>query len=179
MSRTALLVIDMLNDYRHPDGEDLARSVAGMVDPLVALAREADKREDVDVIYVNDNRGDFTADHNAIVRAALDGAHPELVRPVIPAEGELILTKVRHSVFYSTALDYLLGRLGTQRLILTGQVTEQCILYSALDGYIRHFDVVVPPDAVACIDTRLGAAALQMMQRNMDADLAPSDRCLP
>ncbi len=58
------------------------------------------------------------------------------------------MTKVRHSVFYSTALDYLLDRLKTQRIVLAGQVTEQCVLYSALDGYIRHYDVVVPPDAV-------------------------------
>jgi len=35
---------------------------------------------------------------------------------------------------------------------LTGQVTEQCILYSALDAYVRHFEVVVRPDAVAHID---------------------------
>jgi hypothetical protein len=48
---------------------------------------------------------------------------------------------------------------------LTGQVTEQCILYSVLDGYVRHFDVVVPPDAVAHIDPELGDAALKMMNR--------------
>ena len=178
MSTTALLVIDMLNDYRHPDGEDLAHHVSFIVDPLVALVRDARKHADVDVIYVNDNRGDFTADHASLARTALDGAHPELVRPLVPAEEAMIVTKVRHSVFYSTALDYLLGRLGTRRLVLTGQVTEQCILYSALDGYIRHFDVVVPPDAVACIDPQLGQAALQMMQRNMDAELTPSDRCI-
>lgn len=45
---------------------------------------------------------------------------------------------------------------GTQRLILTGQATEQCILNTALDAYVRHFDVVVPTDAVAGIDPELG-----------------------
>jgi nicotinamidase-related amidase len=39
-------------------------------------------------------------------------------------------------------LEYLLSRLDVRRIVLTGQVTEQCILYSALDGYVRHFDVV-------------------------------------
>jgi hypothetical protein len=51
-------------------------------------------------------------------------------------------------------------------------------LYTALDGYIRHLDVVVPPDAVAHIIPELGDAALKMMQRNMDADLLPVDKCL-
>ena len=41
---------------------------------------------------------------------------------------------------------------------ITGQVTEQCVLYTALDAYVRHYDVVVPPDAVAHIDAGLGEA---------------------
>lgn len=58
-------------------------------------------------------------------------------------------------------------------------MTEQCILYSALDGYIRHFDVVIASDAVAHIDEQLGAAALAMMARNMNAEIVPASRCLP
>jgi nicotinamidase-related amidase len=75
-------------------------------------------------------------------------------------------------------MDYLLNRLKTRRIVLAGQVTEQCILYSALDGYLRHYDVIVPPDAVAHIDEELGAAALKMMQRNMSAELLPASRLL-
>jgi nicotinamidase-related amidase len=96
----------------------------------------------------------------------------------VPEKGCRLLTKVRHSVFYATALDYLLGRLGVERAILTGQVTEQCILYSALDAYVRHFSVTVPPDAVAHIDAELGKAALKMMERNMSAELISAADCL-
>lgn len=174
-----MLVIDMFNDYDHPDGEQLADNVAAIVDPLVSLIGDADARDDVDLIYVNDNHGDFTADHHAIISSALEGKRPELIKPLVPREGTRVITKVRHSVFYATALDYLLDRLETKRIVLAGQVTEQCILYSALDGYLRHYDVVVPPDAVAHIDEELGAAALQMMERNMGAELLPAARCLP
>ena len=178
MSDTALVVVDMLNHYRHEDAELLAPNVAPIIDPLVWLIKSARDRDDIDLIYVNDNYGDFTAQFSDIVEAALAGEHPDLVRPIVPADDCLVLTKVRHSVFYATALDYLLGRLGTRRLILAGQVTEQCILYSALDAYVRHFDVVIPPDAVAHIDAGLGEAALQMMRRNMSAEIAPAAKCL-
>lgn len=178
MSDTALVVVDMLNHYRHEDADLLAPNVATIIDPLVGLIEEARRRDDVDLIYVNDNYGDFTGQFSDIVDAALAGAHPELVRPIVPADGCLLLTKVRHSVFYATALDYLLGRLGTRRVVLAGQVTEQCILYSALDAYVRHFDVVIPADAVAHIDAGLGDAALEMMRRNMSAEVAPAARCL-
>ena len=87
-------------------------------------------------------------------------------------------TKVRHSAFYSTPVAYLLNRLGTKRLIMTGQVTEQCILYSALDAYVRHIPVVIPTDAVARLDAKLGAAALTMIERNMSAELTLAGDCL-
>jgi nicotinamidase-related amidase len=69
----------------------------------------------------------------------------------------------------------MLRQLGHDRLILTGQVTEQCILYSALDAYVRHFDVVVPRDAVAHIHADLADAALTMMERNMRAQVEAAD----
>lgn len=168
----------MLNAYRHEDADLLASNVAEIIDPLVKLIGTARSRDDVDLIYVNDNYGDFAADFSDIVDAALAGARPELVSPIVPDQECRTLTKVRHSAFYATALDYLLGRLDTKRLVLTGQVTEQCILYSALDAYVRHLDVVVPADAVAHIEAGLGEAALQMMQRNMSAEILPAADCL-
>ena len=175
---TAVLIIDMLNDYDHVDGDELASNVERVVDPLSELAGRARERDDVDLIYVNDNHGDFTADARSILDAAMNGKRPDLVEPVAPYPDCAFLTKVRHSAFYATPLAYLLNRLGTQRLVLTGQVTEQCILYTALDGYVRHFDVVVPRDVVAHIDEHLGDAALAMMRRNMGADLSTSTDCL-
>ena len=76
-----------------------------------------------------------------------------------------------------TPLEYLLGQRGIEHLVLTGQVTEQCILYSALDAYVRHYGVSVPRDAVAHIHEHLAEAAFEMMERNMDADLASADEC--
>ena len=67
---------------------------------------------------------------------------------------------------------------GRRVAVLTGQVTEQCILYTALDAYIRHFQVVVPPDGVAHIDEELGRAALRMMDANMRATIMPAQNCL-
>jgi nicotinamidase-related amidase len=177
MADTAVLVVDMLNAYRHPDADLLAPNVAEIIDPLCGLIARAGSSEAVDLIYVNDNYGDFTADYRDILRSALEGERPDLVEPIVPQRGCRILTKVRHSAFYSTPLGYLLGQLGTRRVILSGQVTEQCILYSALDAYVRHFEVVVPSDAVAHIDEGLAAAALRMIESNMGGQLVVADDC--
>jgi nicotinamidase-related amidase len=178
MSDTAILVVDMMNNYRHPDAEHLIPNVEKIIDPLADLLQRTRDADGVDVIYVNDNYGDFTAGFSDLVRAACQGERPDLVDPIVPTDHCRALTKVRHSAFYASPVAYLLRRLGTERLILTGQVTEQCILYSALDAYVRHFSVVIPTDAVAGIDAELGDAALTMMQRNMNAELTTAADCI-
>ena len=131
MRDTAVLVIDMLNPYRHQDAERLAPNVANIIDPLALLISRSRDRKDVDLTYVNDNYGDFTADFNDIARSALSGERPDLAKPIAPDEDCQRVVKVRHSAFDSTPLHYLLDRRGVQRVILTGQVTEQTSRWAA------------------------------------------------
>ena len=86
-------------------------------------------------------------------------------------KGALFVQKVRHSAFYESSLNHLLNIKDIETVVLAGQVTEQCILYTALDAYIRGFDIRVVREACAPLDDELGDAALKMMERNMSADL--------
>jgi nicotinamidase-related amidase len=171
---TALIVVDMLNDYEHEDAELLAASVRERLGQIVDLRDEAKDRDDVLLVYVNDNRDAWDAGRDTLVEQALSGKHPDLVEPIAPTEPVPFLPKGRHSIFYQTALAHLLRIEDVKRLVLTGQVTEQCILYSALDAYLRGYDLVVPPDAVAHIHDNLAHAALEMMERNMHVELTPA-----
>lgn len=177
MSRPATIVIDMLNPYDHEDSDALAEQVRGRIDPLRTLIETTADAES-DLIYVNDNYEDFTATATDLAEKAMDGRHPELVEPILPPEGTMFVQKVRHSVFYSTSLDHLLRVREIDTLVLAGQVTEQCVLYSALDAYVRGFSVRVPRDAVAPIDPELGDAALRMMERNMRAQVVAAAEAL-
>ena len=163
----------MLNAYEHDDAELLTKSVETIIEPVSALIARA-QDEGAELIYVNDNYGDWNSSSEELAQRALDGARPELVEPILPPEGADFVIKARHTIFYMTPLEYLLGQKEIDHLVLVGQVTEQCILYSALDAYVRHFNVTVPPDAVACIHENLADAALEMMERNMRAELTPS-----
>ena len=174
--KTALLIVDMLNPYDHEDSERLVANVERVVQPMGELIERA-RGEGVDLVWINDNYGDWSASGQDLVESALSGARPDLIEPVVPPEEEDFLVKARHSVFYTTPLDYLLGQRDIDHVVLAGQVTEQCILYSALDAYVRHFEVTVPADAVAHIDEDLARAALKMMEENMSAEITSSADC--
>ncbi|MFE5720626.1 isochorismatase family cysteine hydrolase [Streptomyces erythrochromogenes] len=174
MGRTALIVVDMINTYKHEDADRLVESVRACLPGVCSVLHRA-RASDSHVIYVNDNFGQWRSHHGEILQAAMAGKHSDLVEPIAPDQESLFVVKARHSVFFETPLAYLLGQLDAERVVLCGQVTEQCVLYSALDAYIRHLDVVVASDAVAHIDPALAEAALRMMERNMSADISPGD----
>jgi nicotinamidase-related amidase len=173
VSTSALIVVDMINAYDFPDAEKLVPSAEKAV-PVIGTLIEQAHEDGSPVIYVNDNFGHWHSNRDQLVQEALAADHGHLVEPIAPDDDALFVVKARHSIFYQTPLEYLLNQEGVDRVVLTGQVTEQCILYSALDAYIRHLEVRVPPDAVAHIYEDLAQAALKMMERNMSADLTPA-----
>jgi nicotinamidase-related amidase len=176
-SKVALIVVDMINSYDFDDADKLRESVHDRLPTMVDLIERATE-QGVKTVYVNDNYGAWNLDRNGLLEKTRAGSFPELVEPIAPGDDVDFVVKARHSIFYETPLEYLLRQEGIDELILIGQVTEQCILYSALDAYIRHFKVHVPRDAVACIHPDLAEAALKMMEVNMDAELTPASELL-
>jgi nicotinamidase-related amidase len=132
---------------------------------------------EVPIVYVNDNYGDWNSSAEKLAKSALDGRRPDLVEPLLPPRGAWFVIKPRRTIFYETPLEYLLYRESIERIVLTGQVTEQCILYSALDAYVRHLRVAVPVDAVAHIHEHLARAAVDMMEKNTRAEITDAAGC--
>ncbi len=175
MTKTALIVVDMLSAYDFEGADQLVENVEQTLPKMQELVRRA-REQEAPIIYVNDNMGEWRSDRDKLVEEVMQGEHAELVRPIVPEEDTMFVVKARHSIFYETPLEYLVRQEEIDRLVLVGQVTEQCILYSALDAHIRHIPIVVPRDAVAHIDSELADAALRMMELNMEAAVVDADQ---
>src|SRR5437868_15513958 len=125
--KSAVIVTDMLNRYEHEDAKPLAESVREMIPNMCSLIEHA-RELGILVVYVNDNYGEWTAGRGELIDSALHGNEPALIRPIIPPDDAPFVLKARHSVFYGTQLEYMLYQHDVERLVLSGQVTEQCIL---------------------------------------------------
>ena len=175
MPSTALIVVDMLNAYDHEDADKLVESVRSALPQVVSLRDRALAAEDTMLVYVNDNYDAWEATNDDLIARALDGRHPELIEPIAPRDPVPFIVKGRHSIFYQTPLDHLLQTEKIERLVLAGQVTEQCVFYSALDANMRGYDIVVPTDAVAHIVPEFSEAALGMMKDNLHAEMSRAE----
>jgi nicotinamidase-related amidase len=178
MSSQVLLVVDMISDYAFPDAEHVTGAVEQAV-PAIRRAREIADAADVRVVYVNDILDDWRCSRVETVRRALEGERPDLVEPIAPRDDDAFFFKGRHSAFYGTLLAHYLSTTETERVVFTGQVTEQCILYSAHDAHVREYDVTILRDAVASLDDEQGMAALQMMRANIHAEIVDADDWAP
>jgi len=70
-----------------------------------------------------------------------------------------VRTKKRLSAFYPTDLEFLLDQLGVRNLVITGTLTDCCVLNTAFDAANRDFRVIVPRDVAAGLDTEMETAA--------------------
>ena len=84
------------------------------------------------------------------------------------------MLKPKHSGFFSTTLDILLEYLQVKTLVLTGIAGNNCVLFTANDGYMRDFNLVVPADCVVSIGAEENKYALKQMQKVLKADITPS-----
>lgn len=173
----ALLLIDVINDLEFPGGQELLPHALAVTERLAAFARRA-RQGGFPVVYVNDNFGRWRSNFQDIVKHCLseDVRGRPLVQRLRPQQNDYFVLKPKHSGFYSTTLDTLLGYLGAQTLILTGLTGDNCVLFTASDAYMRDYELFIPADCVASIDPEENRHALKFMQQKLKADTTPSER---
>ena len=174
-SDAALLIIDVLNDLEFEGGEELLQPAIRMARALAGLKRRA-KAVGIPCVYVNDNFGKWRSDfHQQLEHCLHDGVRGQpVVEQLVPDPDDYFVLKPKHSGFYHTTLPLLLEYLGVRKVILTGIATDNCVLFTASDAYMRDLGIVVPEDCVAAIDASRHRYALDQMRNALKADTRPS-----
>ena len=173
--KTALLLIDVINDMDFEGSESLVRLAEPMARRLRALKRRA-RAAGLPTIYINDNFGKWRSDFRATVEYCLKAGVPgrNVARMLKPDTKDYFVLKPKQSAFYGTTLDTLLRELGTKKVILTGVAGDNCVLFSANDAYMRDLKLFIPPDCIASNTEAENHYALQLLKKVVKADVRPS-----
>ena len=167
---TALLLIDVINDFDFKESAKLLRHALPAARKLVKL--KARMREaGVPVIYVNDNFGRWQSDFRHQIERCLgmECKGREVAGLLLPDDRDYFVLKPKHSGFYSTSLDVLLGFLGVNTLVIAGFAGDLCVLYTANDAYMRDFELIVASDCIASESVVKNRAALDHMRKRLKA----------
>jgi ureidoacrylate peracid hydrolase len=179
-SKTAVLVIDIQNDFAHADGVmgkagvDLSRVDASVAAAarLIAAAHAAA----APVIFISlETTASLDSRPAAMRRARLGMPYKEETRVcrkgqwgaqwygVAPSEGDVRVAKCRYSSFQDTELDLQLKALGVDTVLVCGLTTECCVETAVRDAFHRDYNVFLVEDACASYDMDLHVASVRTM----------------
>jgi nicotinamidase-related amidase len=151
-ARTALVVIDMQNDFVKQGGNLLvpdAEATVPEIKGLLELARASPIR----VVYSQDTHRPGDPEWEIWPEHCREGSWGwEIVAELAPAADDTVLPKVRCDAFYGTPLDHLLRLWGVDTLVICGTVANVSVHYTAASAALRRYDVVIPRDAVSALE---------------------------
>lgn len=161
-ARSALLVIDVQNDYCHPNGA-LGRHGADLGSVAPALANiqrliEAARLSGAAVFFVRNwheawaNSPGWRARTPRQSEAAQARSWGAEFYGVTPAPGEPVIDKQRYDAFIGTPLDSALRALGRGTLVLTGFGTNVCVELTARHAVFLDYHIVFAGDATGTAD---------------------------
>jgi len=157
-ARSALLIVDLLNDFfeRSPvlaavrprlvaSTNALARAFRAAGQPVFWIRQE----------FASDLRDAFLEMRAKDIRVTIAGTTGcELLPELDRLADDPVIVKKRYSAFFGTNLDDLLGPLRPSFLVVAGVNTHACVRMTVIDAYQRDHEVVIAADCVASSDHR-------------------------
>ena len=151
-ARTALVVVDMQNDFVRAGGSLLVPSAEETI-PAIGGLLELARSNAIRVVYTQDTHREGDPEWQVWPEHARDGSWGwEIVDALAPASGETVLRKLRYDAFYGTPLDHLLRLWGIDTLVICGTVANICVHYTAASAALRWYDVIIPRDGISALD---------------------------
>ena len=151
-ARTALVVIDMQNDFVKQGGSlpvpDAEASVPA-IRRLLELARANRMR----VVFSQDTHRPGDPEWEIWPEHCREGSWGwEIVAELAPAADDTVLRKGRYDAFYGTPLDHLLRLWRVDTLVICGTVANISVHYTAASAALRWYAVVIPRDATSALE---------------------------
>lgn len=178
LSRTALMLCDLQNDFLHPEG---AYGRAGQSSPAIAAlpARLAPVAKGIrraggwivstHFTLVPGKGGEpFISPHLLKLRPFLrkgDFAPGSWGHALIDqlAPADLSVEKVAYSAFYMSRLEWVLRRAGITRLVFSGLVTNGGVASTLRDAHVRDFELVLLRDGCAAFRSEIHEATITVL----------------
>jgi ureidoacrylate peracid hydrolase len=174
-SKTALLVIDVQNDFCHEEGVFSKKKKIDVtaVTQLISFVDRC-RQFDLAIIFIQTIHSSWTDSPAWIKRLGGAAEKMDICRPdswgsqfyrLMPKESDCIVTKHRFSAFTGTDLDLILRSKGIETLLFTGVTTNVCVETTARDGVNRNYNVILLEDCCAAFDLGEHQAALNNINK--------------
>jgi nicotinamidase-related amidase len=148
--KTAVVVVDMQNDFVKPDGQLVIPAAEATVPHLKQLLKTA-RSLGMYIVYTQDTH--FEGDPEWEIwpeHCRAESWGWEIIDELKPRSGDLICQKNRYDGFYGTWLEHFLSRVWqVEHLIIVGTVSNICVAHTAASAGLRWFHIVIPANGIS------------------------------
>ncbi len=169
--KKALLIIDMLNDFVGKGAPLEVPNINSIIEPI---KKEIEKARVLGfpIIYLCDSHETGDREFEAFPAHAVKNTKgAKIIEEMKPEGNDIIVLKNTYSGFHKTELEGMLERLSVDWLILTGCVTNICVLYTAADAVMRNYRVDVIKDAVIGLNQEDHQFGLDQMENILKVNI--------
>jgi ureidoacrylate peracid hydrolase len=160
---TAILVVDMLNEFCKPGGAMVLPGYERLVAPQKRVI-EAGRQMGCPILFIVDtHRKNVRQDREWLKRTphcVEGGWGATVIDDLEPRPDDIYVVKRRYSAFFNTDLDVTLRDLKVDTVVVCGVVTNICVRSTVHDAFFLGYTVVVPEDCVAATGPREQASSL-------------------
>jgi nicotinamidase-related amidase len=173
--KTAVIVVDMQNDFVRKEGSLVVPAAMETVDNIGNLLDKA-RKVDVKIIYTQDTQIENDPEFDVWPRHCVNGTTGwEIIDELKPQSGDLICQKNRYDGFYGTWLDHFLGRIWKiEHLVIVGTVSNICVLHTAASAGLRWYHVVIPANGISALNEFDQALTLRQVSSLYAGDVLKS-----
>jgi nicotinamidase-related amidase len=148
---TALIIVDMQNDFVHPQGKLFVPTAPKSIPYIKSLINKA-RNKGVLIVYTQDWHMKNDPEFLIWGEHALQGTWgAEIVEELKPEPNDTIIKKLRYDAFYGTSLDHILRLNNIKNVVVTGTVANICVLHTAGSAALRWYKVILPIDATSAL----------------------------
>ena len=179
-AKTALLVIDMQNDFISSEGylgkKGQNLGVVQKTVPAVKSMIGYFRRKGMKVIYTQTVHHKYTNTENWISRTSQKSLDPsicrnnswgaEIIAELKPLEDEPVVIKHRYDAFLDTDMQLVLRAAGIENLVIVGTQTNLCIDTTARRAYMMDYVTIVVEDCVSTPEIEFHKPMLDNFQKN-------------
>lgn len=149
---TALIIVDMQNDFVKPGGRLRVPSAEATIEPIRRLLERARKHGVMtiftqDTHYWRDPEFDIWGEH--VVKGTWGW---QIIDELKPVQGEIVVEKTRYDGFYGTPIDDLLRVNRIQKVVVVGTVANICVLHTASSAALRWYEIYMPMDGISALN---------------------------
>lgn len=187
---TAIVVVDVQNDFCHPDGVSARKShdVTAAVEmvPRLQVLLDAARAAGTTIVFIQTTHDEQVDSYTWNTRGGDIDTAPYLPNcytgswgaefyGVAPEAGERIVNKHRYSAFAGTDLDMVLRTAGVDSLLFTGVATNVCVESTLRDGLFLDYHVSLVEDCCAAYEPDLHEGTVKNVRGGFGAVVTSAD----